>query len=223
MDYPGFNLSTSQHSNLPEGYNIFPNRVDLDQAVIYVERVPDTVQTDQIDWGFRVGLMYGIDHHFTTAKGWLSQQLLQCHRQYGFDPLMVYFDLYIPHVADGLNIRIGPCISVPDIEAQLAVNNYTYSHSLLFSYDPFTQTGIIGTLKLNNRWLINLGILAGNDIAPWASGAKPSLTACVAYTFRDANDQIYPCATGINNDQRVPNNNPSNPFLVKHLSIRNKR
>jgi hypothetical protein len=46
---PGFNLSTSRHSNLPEGYDIFPNRVDLDQAVIYVERVPDTVQTDHVD------------------------------------------------------------------------------------------------------------------------------------------------------------------------------
>ena len=49
---------------------------------------------------------------------------------------MEYFNLYIPRVADGLNIRIGCYISVPDIEAQLAVNNYTYSHSLLFSYDP---------------------------------------------------------------------------------------
>jgi hypothetical protein len=150
--------------------------------------------------------MYGIDYHFTTAKGWLSQQLLQYHRPYGFDPLMEYFDLYIPHLADGLNIRIGRYISVPDIEAQLAMNNYTYSHSLLFSYDPFTQTGIIGTLKLNNHWLINLGISAGNDIAPWPSGAKPSLTACVAYTFRDGNDQIYPGASGINNGKYAYNN-----------------
>jgi hypothetical protein len=39
----------------------------------------------------------------------------------------------------------------------LAVNNYTYSHSLLFTDDPFTQTGLIGTLKLNDRRLINLG------------------------------------------------------------------
>ena len=169
---PGFNVSTSRDSNLPEGYNIFPNRIDLDQAVLYVERTPDTVQKDHVDWGFRAGGMYGIDYHFTAAKGWLSQQLLQDHRQYGFDPLMLYGDLYFPQVADGLNIRMGRYISVPDIEAQLAVNNYTYSHSLLFSYDPFTQTGIIGTLKLNDRWLINLGLSAGNDIAPWASGAK---------------------------------------------------
>jgi Putative beta-barrel porin-2, OmpL-like. bbp2 len=203
---PGFNFSTSRHSNLPEGYNIFPNRLDLDQAVVYVERVPDTVQTDHIDWGFRAGEMYGIDYHFTTAKGWLSQQLLQDHRQYGFDPLMEYFDLYIPQIADGLNIRVGRFISVPDIEAQLAVNNYTYSHSLLFSYDPFTQTGIIGTLKLNDHWLVNLGFSAGNDIAPWASGAKPSLTACVAYTFNSGNDEIYPCASGINSGKYAYNN-----------------
>jgi hypothetical protein len=203
---PGFNISTSSHSNLPEGYNIFPNRVDLDQAVLYIERVPDTVQTDHIDWGFRAGEMYGIDYHFTTSKGWLSQQLLQDHRQYGFDPLMEYADLYIPQIADGLNIRMGRYISVPDIEAQLAVNNYTYSHSLLFAYDPFTQTGIIGTLKINDRWLVNLGLSAGNDIAPWAVGAKPSLTACVAYTFHQGNDQIYPCASGVNSGKYAYNN-----------------
>jgi hypothetical protein len=203
---PGLNLSTSKRSNLPEGYNIFPNRLDLDQAVLYVERTPDTVQTDHVDWGFRAGGMYGIDYHFTTAKGWLSQQLLQDHRQYGFDPLMLYSDLYIPQIADGLNIRVGRYISVPDIEAQLAVNNYSYSHSLLFSYDPFTQTGIIGTLKLNDRWLVNLGLSAGNDIAPWASGAKPSLTACVAYTFHSGDDQIYPCASGINSGKYAYNN-----------------
>ena len=203
---PGFNFSTSKHTNLPEGYNIFPNRIDLDQAVVYVERVPDTVQKDHVDWGFRAGQMYGIDYHFTTAKGWLSYQLLEKNRQYGFDPLMEYVDLYVPQVADGLNIRVGRYISVPDIEAQLAANNYMYSHSLLFSYDPFTQTGIIGTLKVNDKWLVNLGLSAGNDIAPWAHGAKPSLTACVAYTFHEGRDEVYPCASGINSGKYAYNN-----------------
>jgi hypothetical protein len=203
---PGFNVSTSKASNFPEGYNTIPNRIQLDQFVTYVERVPDTVQTDHIDWGFRFGSMYGLDYHYTTAKGWLSNQLLVHNYKYGYDPLMVYADLYIPGVAKGLNIRVGRYISVPDIEAQLAVNNYTYSHSLLFSYDPFTQTGIIGTLKLNHHWLFNLGINAGNDIAPWASGAKPSLTACVSYTFREGRDNIYPCASGINSGKYAYNN-----------------
>ncbi len=202
----GFILSTSPKSSLPEGYNFYSNRLELDQAVTYIERVPDTVQTDHMDWGFRIGNMFGIDYHFTTAKGWFSQQLLQENRQYGDDPLMVYADWYIPQVAQGLNIRVGRYISVPDIEAQLAVNNYTYSHSLLFSYDPFTQTGVISTLKLNDRWLLNLGISAGNDIAPWAQGAKPSLTACVSYTFNQGKDEIYPCASGINSGKYAYNN-----------------
>ena len=43
---------------------------------------------------------------------------------------MVYADVYVPFVVQGLNIRIGRNISLPDIEAQLAPDNYTtYSHS----------------------------------------------------------------------------------------------
>jgi hypothetical protein len=203
---PGFNFSTSTHSNLPGGYDIVPNRLELDQAVLYVERVPDTVQTDHVDWGFRAANFFGIDYHFTTAKGWLSQQLLKQHRLYGDDPVMLYGDLYIPHVAKGLNIRFGRYISLPDIEAQLAPQNYTYTHSLLYSYDPFTQTGIVGTVVLNNRWLFNVGLSAGNDIAPWARGAKPSLTACVSYTFNNGKDNIYPCASGTNSGKYAYNN-----------------
>jgi len=42
----------------------------------YIERVPDTTQTDHIDWGFRLTNLYGFDYRFTTASGYFSQQLL---------------------------------------------------------------------------------------------------------------------------------------------------
>ena len=48
---------------------------------------------------------------------------------------MVYFDLYIPYIFQGMNIRIGRIISEPDIEAQLAPNNLMASHSLLYGFD----------------------------------------------------------------------------------------
>lgn len=51
-----------------------------------------------------------------------------------------------------------------------------------------------------------MGISAGNDIAPWASGAKPSLTACVNYIFNGGNDSVYPCASGINDGKYAYNN-----------------
>src|SRR6202008_1766194 len=50
---PGISVSTSDHSNFPESYAIVPNRLELDQAVLRIERIPDTVQTDHFDWGFR--------------------------------------------------------------------------------------------------------------------------------------------------------------------------
>ena len=141
---PSFNLSTSSHSNSPSAYDIFANRAELDQAVLYVERIPDSVQTDHVDWGFHLSGLYGTSYRFTSNKGYFSQQLLEQHRQYGFDPVLEYFDLYVPQVADGLNIRVGRFLSLPGIEAQLAPNNYVYTHSLLYSIDPFTDTGIIG-------------------------------------------------------------------------------
>ena len=56
---------------------------------------------------------------------------------------MFYIDLYFPHVAEGMIVRLGRYISLPDIEAQLAPNNYTYTHSLTYTYDCYTQTGLM--------------------------------------------------------------------------------
>jgi hypothetical protein len=83
---PSVNVTTSQHTLFPSAYNIYSDSVVLDQAVLYIERLTDTVQTGHIDWGFHLTAFYGVDYRFTTAKGWLSQQLLKFNRQYGFDP-----------------------------------------------------------------------------------------------------------------------------------------
>jgi hypothetical protein len=200
------NLSTSHDSNYPSAYDIFANRVEFDQAVLYVERIPDSVQTDHIDWGFHLSGLFGTSYRFTTNLGYFSSQLLDDHRQYGFDPVLEYVDLYIPQVAEGLNIRIGRFISIPGIEAQLAPNNYVYTHSLLYAVDPFTDTGILATVKLNNHWLVQLGLTASHDVAPWTPDARPSVTACLSYTFHEGNDNVYPCINGINSGKYAYNN-----------------
>ncbi len=71
-----------------------------------------------------------------------------------------------------MNVRIGRYVSLPDIEAQLAPNNYTYSHSILYTIDPFTQTGIMFSTKLSDHWLMQTGLSGGNDVAPWVSDAQ---------------------------------------------------
>src|SRR5579864_2334833 len=203
---PTVNFSNSAHSNGPEANDIYSNRFELNQFVLYVERLPDSVQRDHIDWGYHLTALYGTDYRFTIGKGYLSGQLLNDHRQYGFDPTLEYVDVYVPQVAQGMNLRLGRFISVPGIEAQLAPNNYIFSHSLLYAIDPFTDTGLIATVKLNDRWLVQLGITGGHDVALWTPDAKPSGTGCVSYTTRSVNDNVYICANGINDGKYAYNN-----------------
>jgi Putative beta-barrel porin-2, OmpL-like. bbp2 len=207
----GFNVSTSNKgdgANSPAAYYYDPNRVTADQQVLYIERLPDTVQAEyqHVDWGFRIAQLYGQDYRYTTAKGYFSQQLLARNHQNGYDPVMFYFDLYIPHVAKGMNIRMGRYISLPDIEAQLAPNNYTYSHSILYAIDPYTQTGIVATIKLSDHWLVQGGFSGGNDVAPWTKDVKPTGTACVDYTWNKGGDALYTCANSFNDGKYAYNN-----------------
>jgi hypothetical protein len=205
----GFNVSTSNKgdgANAPAAYYLNPNRVIPDQEVLYIERLPNTVQTDHVDYGFRLAQLWGQDYRYTTSKGIFSQQLLARNREYGYDPVMFYFDLYIPHVAKGMNIRMGRYISLPDIEAQLAPNNYTYSHSLLYTIDPYTQTGIVASIKLSDHWLVQAGFSGGNDVAPWTKDVKPTATFCADYTWHNGGDALYTCANSVNDGKYAYNN-----------------
>jgi hypothetical protein len=210
-----FNFSTSDKNNFPVSYDIFPNKIGLNQAVVYVERLPDTVQNTHFDYGYHVTGFYGTDYRFTTAKGYFSEQLLQSNKQYGFDPVLEYFDLYFP-VKDGLNIRIGRFLSVPGIEAQLAPNNYNMTHSLLYTIDPFTDTGIYGSLKLNKQWIIQLGISCSHDVACWTPDATPAGIFCLNYSTSSNNDNFYGCANGINAGKYAYNNLQDYDFTWYH-------
>jgi Putative beta-barrel porin-2, OmpL-like. bbp2 len=203
---PSLNYSTSLQTNAPEENDVYSNRLELDQFVLYAERLPDSVQRDHVDWGYHLTALFGTDYRFTTGKGYGSGPWVNDHRQYGFDPTLEYLDIYIPQVAQGMNVRVGRYISVPGIEAQLAPNNYIFSHSLLYAIDPFTDTGMIATVKLNQQWLVQLGITAGHDVAPWTSDAKPSGTACLDYATKSVNNNFYVCANGINNGKYAYNN-----------------
>jgi hypothetical protein len=212
----GMDISTSHkgpYGNAPAAYPQIPNSFILDQATLYFERVPDTIQTDHFDWGFRFTNLYGFDYRFTTAEGYFSQQLLNnpqkngtIGNRYGYDPVMAYVDLYYPHVAKGMDVRIGRYISLPDIEAQLAPNNYTYTHSLTYTYDCYTQTGVNATVKLSDHWTLQGGISGGCEAAPWAKDAILTGNLCAAYTWSGGGDEIYVCANSLNSGKYNYNN-----------------
>ena len=202
--------STGKYANAPSSYDEVANAIEPDQEVIYIEREPNTVQNDHFDWGFRLTNLWGLDYRFTTSKGIFSSQLLGKNaagcpnvtcKEYGDDPVMVYVDLYFPHIGQGTDLRIGRYVSLPDIEAQLAPNNYSYSHSLLYTFDCYTQTGINATTRFSNHWTVQVGFSPGCDVAAWdKQDRKPTLNACVQYEWSTGKDDLNFCDNETNLD-----------------------
>jgi hypothetical protein len=204
----GGNISTAtdpkKNANFPAAYMYSADSLQLDQAVLYIERLPNTVQRDHIDWGFRVSALYGENYRYTTSLGIATYQLQTLNNFNGYDFPMLYAELYIPWIAQGALIRAGRFISVPDIEAQLAPNNYMYSHSLTYAYDNYTNTGVNAAFQLNKNWMVQVGILDGTEVALWVPrtqdpGKQASLEACIRWVSNSAYDSFYICADGINN------------------------
>jgi hypothetical protein len=126
-------------------------------------------------------------------------------------------------------IRIGRYISLPDIEAQLAPNNYMYTHSLTYAVDNYTNTGIMTTTAILKDLYLQAGLSVGTEAPPWHVGETvtnpypnplypgskfdkdpgaqfPTYTVCVRYGWNNGNDNIQPCMNGINNGEWGYNN-----------------
>jgi hypothetical protein len=189
--------------NYPEVYDERSDRAELDQFVLYFERMADENQTDHIDWGFRVAFLYGLDYRFMASRGYLNDvNLLKDNHFYGYDTPMTYFNIYIPKVADGMSIIIGRIISEPDIEQQLAPNNLMASHSLVYSFDDYTTWGIFTSTKLNANWLLQVNLMDGVDIAPWETqdpGDQLTGGVNVQYIASGGHDSFYVGMNSFNN------------------------
>jgi hypothetical protein len=192
------NWSTNKTSNLPDSYWLDANRLNLNQFVFKIEREVDSVQTDHIAFGFRSVVLYGEDYRFTTAGGWGINQYAVHNALYGWDPIEQYIDIYVPGIFQGMIFRIGRWVACPDIETQLAPDNYLVSHSILFTFDTYTQTGLEWTFKLSDQWLFQMGINCGDDMAPWYVGATPSGFFGLRWISKDNRDSIYTCLNQIN-------------------------
>ena len=188
---PGADISSSKNSNAPTSYDLIPNSVMLDQVGIKFDLQPNTVQTDHVSFGFLSTTIFGTDYRYTTGKGYFSNQLLGNNNKYGFDPAEMYGLIYFPKIADGMLLKIGRYISPADIEAQWATDNYLYSHSLMFTVDPYTFTGAQATFKLGSYWQLEVGVDAGNDMAPWSKSAQINGLLMARWVSKDNNNSIY--------------------------------
>lgn len=202
---PGTTVDKPANIDAPDSYWVVGNRVNLDQAVFRLEREPNLADPDHMDIGFRSTVFYGMDYRYTYAEGWLGDNEFQKHNLlYGWDPIEQYVDWWIPFIGKGLDIRIGRWVACPDIETQLAPDNYLGSHSILFTVDTYTQTGIMFTQRINKNLIVQAGLNAGDDQAPWGKNIEPSGYFGVRYVFSNNRDAVYTVLNQIN-DARYRN------------------
>jgi hypothetical protein len=163
-----FTGSSVENNNLPMGFNYRANEFLLQQNWVRFERSVITSGTTEPTFGFRTDtILPGSDYRFTLARGIWPAQLTARDGQpaiYGIDPIQFYAEAYFPTIGHGLDVKFGRMFCQYGVEANDAPSNALMSHAYTFIYDPFTHTGLMGTLKLTDTWNVQAGIILGSDI-----------------------------------------------------------
>jgi hypothetical protein len=164
----GLTAGTAPSNNLPLVFNYRDNTFSLQQNWVCIERPVVTSGTTEPTFGFRSDwILPGTDYRFTVARGLLSNQLTASNGQpntYGIDPVQFYAQAYFPTLGQGLDVKVGRFYAPFGVESIASPDNTLFSHSYTFQYNPFTQTGILATLKLTPAWTVQAGLVLGSDV-----------------------------------------------------------
>jgi hypothetical protein len=161
-----FTASSVGNEQLPMGFNYKANQFLAQQNWLRVEKPIDEKATTPT-FGFRTDAFFGSDYRFTVARGLFSGQLTSNDggpNNYGFDPIAFYAEGYFPQVGRGLDVKVGRFFAQFGVEANDAPSSPLPSKSYLFIYDPFTHTGLLTTLKLDDAWSVQNGLVLGSDV-----------------------------------------------------------
>jgi hypothetical protein len=171
-----YTASTDRHTQLPVGFNYLANQVALQSSWVRFERFVDPTATTPT-WGFRSdNILPGLDYRFTIARGLLDHQLTADRggpSEYGIDPVQFYGEVYLPDVGRGLDVKVGRFFAQYGTESIDTTQNAVYSRAYNFIYNPFTNTGLLATLKLTDAWTVQSGLVTGSDVFV-APGMNPT-------------------------------------------------
>ncbi|MFO0687429.1 MAG: outer membrane beta-barrel protein [Myxococcota bacterium] len=180
-----FTPSTASRNQLPMGFNYLANDFLLQQNWLRIDRAIDP-ESNLPSFGYRFDtILPGSDYRFTQARGlWDAQS-----GRYGIDPVQFYGEAYFPGVGQGASMKLGRFFAPYGVESIAAPDTPLASRSYTFIYNPFTQTGLLGALKLNDRWSIKSGITTGNDVFI-DPASSPYFVGGVVWTSDDGDTSI---------------------------------
>ncbi len=118
---------------------------------------------DKFDWGFRIDNLFGNDWQFTKAYGVFDRAFppLTFH---GFDLPQAYGEVHLPILTKGgFDAKFGRWYSIAGYESVMATRRPLLSWPYLFTYFPFTLSGLMTTFHATDRLNIFNGASPGVD------------------------------------------------------------
>lgn len=143
-------------------FNTHPDRVNLHQGYLYLEKVADGSECP--DWGFRFDAVYGVDGADTQAFG---NNPGRWDYQNGFDHGQFAWALpqaYVEYASGQWNVKAGHFYTLVGYEVVTAPDNFFYSHAFtMFNSEPFTHTGVIASYEASDDLTLYGGWTLGWD------------------------------------------------------------
>lgn len=117
------------------------NQVQLNQFLITAQKEIDKESTE-LQWGFKLQLMYGSDARYTQFLGEFNNALPYARNQ--IDVVEANVTVRLPYFAGGLDIKAGQYSTPIGFETIDPSTNPFYTHSYIFQFGlPFKHTGAL--------------------------------------------------------------------------------
>jgi len=146
---------TAGGDHRPMGFNFYSNEFLLQQNWLRVDREFDGGTRLHSDW-----ILPGADYNFTQAVGLFDTQ----DGRHGIDPVQFFLSREFDGVGQGLELTLGRFFSPFGVESIAGPDNTLVSHSYSFIYNPFTHTGGLAQLAVNDNLSLRGGVVIGSDV-----------------------------------------------------------
>jgi hypothetical protein len=183
-----YTASSTSRFNNPITFNDHANAFQLNQVWLQAVKSIDTSKKE-VQFGYNASIFYGQDYRFTLPRGFLQEQV-QDARQFGYDLVYHYGELYTPNLgAEGTTFRVGRWGTLIGYEVIDAPNSPSVTKSYNFQYNPFTHTGAMATTGLSEEVTIYNGVVTGSDV--WIDpAARATYVGGIKYTPKEGKGSI---------------------------------
>jgi hypothetical protein len=122
-------------------------------------------QEDEINFGFRIDNLFGNDWSFNYMQGLLNGVFAPPGSFAGYDPAQFYGEVHLPFITEGgLDVKVGRWYTLAGYEVVPAIGRPLLSVPYMFTFgQPFTHSGVLTTLHVNDRINLYNGAINGWD------------------------------------------------------------